>query len=57
MLIITPKEKPVKFLFTLSKKCSNNKAKYKALISELEIVLDQGVRDDETYRGSYLVIK
>ncbi|GAA0178109.1 hypothetical protein LIER_29790 [Lithospermum erythrorhizon] len=44
------------YSFTLSQTCSNNVAKYQALILELEVATELDIPQLEIYRGSQLVI-
>ena len=57
ILLISPICELTKFLFELDKDCSNNKAKYDALISGFEILIEKGIENVKIIGDSQLVIK
>jgi len=56
-LIVSPQNVPIKFKFRLNQFCSNNEAKYEALITGLEILLEMGAKCVEIKGDSELVFK
>ncbi|XP_050914124.1 uncharacterized protein LOC127128795 [Lathyrus oleraceus] len=56
-VIISPNGIPVEFKYIIEGVCTNNEAKYEALITELELLLELGARNVEIMGGSELVIK
>ena len=50
--VVSPMDKPTKFLFELVKDCSNNKAEYKTLIFKLEILIEKGIKNFEIIMDS-----
>ncbi|XP_020981490.1 uncharacterized protein LOC110273007 [Arachis duranensis] len=57
ILIVSPEGIPSKFLFELKYPCSNNMAKYEALILGLEILINKGALEVQILGDSQLVLK
>ncbi|XP_072052088.1 uncharacterized protein [Arachis hypogaea] len=57
ILIVSPEGIPSEFLFELKYPCSNNVAKYEALILGLEILIDKGALEVQILGDSQLVLK
>ena len=57
ILIISPENIPTEFKVRFDKLCSNNEAKYEALIAGLEILLELGAKHVEIKGDSELVFK
>ncbi|XP_015970077.1 uncharacterized protein LOC107493500 [Arachis duranensis] len=57
ILIISPEGIPSEFLFKLKYPCSNNVAKYEALILGLEILISKGASEVQILGDSQLVLK
>lgn len=57
ILIISPEDIPTKFTFKIKGECSNNEAKYEALIKGIQTLLDLGEKDVEIKGASEFVIK
>jgi ribonuclease HI len=57
VLIISPNKIPTRLKYKVEGLCLNNEAEYKALITELEILLELGVTRVEIMGDSELVIK
>ncbi|XP_050883645.1 uncharacterized protein LOC127086868 [Lathyrus oleraceus] len=57
VLILSPKVGPTKFKYKINKKCSNNEAKYEALIVGLQLLKELGASLIEGMGDSELIIK
>ena len=56
IVVITPEGIKLEHSFRLGFKVSNNEAKYKALLVELRVVSDLGVKEVKVYLDSRLVV-
>ena len=52
IVIISPKEIKTALSFNLTFKCTNNQAKYEALVIDLEILLELGAQEVHIIRDS-----
>ena len=57
LLLVFPCEELTHFMFDILYDCSNNEAKYEALIRGLELLITRGVRNIEIIGDSQLIIK
>ncbi|XP_047264281.1 uncharacterized protein LOC124896670 [Capsicum annuum] len=57
IVFVTPQEEVIPYSFTLTNRCSNNVAKYQALILRLEMAIDMKQLQLQVFGDSQLVIK
>jgi len=55
-VLISPEKHILSYSFVLTQLCSNNMAKYQALILGLQMAVEIGIRDLDVYGDSQLVI-
>lgn len=56
IVLILPERHILTYSFTLNNLCSNNVTEYQALVMGLKMVIDIGVKDNDMYGDSKLVI-
>ena len=52
ILIVSPSDKPTRFVFELDYQCSNNEVNYEALIIGFELLLEREVKNVEVLGDS-----
>jgi len=56
VVLISPEKHILPYSFVLSQLCSNNVAEYQALILDLQMALEMGIKDLDVYGDSQLLI-